>query len=87
MVVKSDPGQAVIWLAFACLIAGLVLSFYFPRRRAWARIEADRVGVAFLADPYVDREREFGLLVETLERRLDMPESNPPIPATSPQGR
>lgn len=87
MVVKRDPGQAVVWLAFACLIAGLVLSFYFPRRRAWARIEADTVGIAFLADPYVDREREFGLLVETLERRLDMPEPNPAVPVASTPGR
>jgi cytochrome c biogenesis protein len=70
LVVKDDPGQAVIWLAFGCLIGGLVLSFYFPRRRAWARLEGGRLGIAFLADPSVDREREFGLLVEALESAL-----------------
>ncbi len=37
MVIKNDPGQPIIWLAFGLLIAGLVLTFYFPRRRAWAR--------------------------------------------------
>ena len=37
MVIRNDPGQPVIWLAFGLLIAGLVLTFYFPRRRAWAR--------------------------------------------------
>ena len=39
MVIRSDPGQPLIWLAFGLLIAGLVLTFYFPRRRAWG---ADR---------------------------------------------
>jgi cytochrome c biogenesis protein ResB len=70
MVVKNDPGQVVIWVAFACLLGGLVGSFYFQRRRAWARIEGARVGLAFLADPSVDREREYRQLVEAVERRL-----------------
>ena len=38
MVIRNDPGQPVIWLAFGLLIVGLVLTFYFPRRRAWARV-------------------------------------------------
>lgn len=62
MVIKKDPGQPVIWTAFALLIVGLVLTFYFPRRRAWARITAGRVELAFVADRYVDAEREFGRL-------------------------
>jgi cytochrome c biogenesis protein len=69
MVVRSDPGQTLIWLAFGLLIAGLVLTFYFPRRRAWALIEDDRVALAFLADRYVDREREFGELRDEVVRR------------------
>jgi cytochrome c biogenesis protein ResB len=73
MVVKNDPGQSVVWIAFACLIGGIVVSFYFPRRRAWARIEGGRVGLAFLADPHVDRDREFELLVGAVERRLGTP--------------
>jgi cytochrome c biogenesis protein len=59
MVVKNDPGQPVIWLAFALLITGLAVTFYFPRRRAWARIDGDHIGLAFVADRYVDRDREF----------------------------
>lgn len=41
MVVKHDPGQPIIWLAYVCLILGLALTFYFPRRRVWARFEPD----------------------------------------------
>ncbi len=44
MVIKQDPGQRVIWVAFGLLIAGLVLTFYFPRRRAWARIQSGTRG-------------------------------------------
>jgi cytochrome c biogenesis protein len=66
MVIRNDPGQPVIWLAFALLIAGLVLTFYFPRRRAWARITDGRVELALVADRYVDAERELGQLVQAV---------------------
>jgi cytochrome c biogenesis protein len=69
MVVRADPGQPIIWLAFGLLIVGLVLTFYFPRRRAWARISGDRIDLAFLADRYVDREREFEQLREAVQGR------------------
>ena len=66
MVVKNDPGQGIIWTAFASLIAGLVLTFYFPRRRVWARIEGGRVMLALTADRYVDTQREFRDLLDAL---------------------
>ncbi len=62
MVIKNDPGQRVIWVAFGLLIVGLVLTFYFPRRRAWARVTDGRVELAFVADRYVDADGEFGKL-------------------------
>ena len=70
MVVRSDPGQPLVWLAFGLLIVGLVLTFYFPRRRAWALVEDDRIALAFLADRYVDQDREFGQLRDEVERRI-----------------
>ncbi len=70
MVVRSDPGQPLIWLAFGLLIVGLALTFYFPRRRAWARIADDRIALAFLADRYVDQERELGQLRDAVERHI-----------------
>jgi cytochrome c biogenesis protein len=69
MVIKNDPGQPVIWLAFALLIVGLALTFYFPRRRAWARITDEHVELAFVADRYVDADREFGRLREAVEAK------------------
>jgi cytochrome c biogenesis protein len=64
MVIKNDPGQWFIWVAFLSLISGLVLTFYFPRRRVWARLEGERVGFAMLGDRYVDVPREFRSLLD-----------------------
>jgi cytochrome c biogenesis protein len=70
MVVKRDPGQGLIWLAFLSLITGLVLTFYFPRRRVWARFEGGRLDLALAAERYVNAEREFGELLDDLSVRL-----------------
>jgi cytochrome c biogenesis protein len=64
MVVKRDPGQPVIWIAFGLLITGLVLTFYFPRRRVWARVEDGQVRLALLADRYVDADAELARVRE-----------------------
>jgi cytochrome c biogenesis protein len=66
MVIKRDPGQPVIWIAFLCLISGLVLTFYFPRRRVWARLDGDRLSVALTGDRYVNAGREFDDLLDAL---------------------
>ncbi len=70
MVIKKDPGQTLIWLAYLSLIIGLVLTFYFPRRRLWARMHGDHLEMAMLADRYVDVEREFNQLLDDLSTRL-----------------
>jgi cytochrome c biogenesis protein len=67
LIAKRDPGQGIVWLAFASLITGIAITFYLPRRRIWARIAPDgRVGLVWRADRYVDAEREFGRLLDDL---------------------
>jgi len=68
IVTRRDPGQPIIWVAYLSLISGIVLSFYFPRRRIWLRRTGDRLEVAMLADRYVDADREFGQLLADLSR-------------------
>ena len=67
LVVRRDPGQDLVWIAFALLLGGLVLTFYFPRRRVWVRLLPDRADVAMLADRYVDAPRELQELVRDLQ--------------------
>jgi len=66
MVIKNDPGAPVIWLAFLCLISGLVMTFYLPRRRAWIRLDGDTLRIVMTGDRYVDLSRELGRLREDL---------------------
>jgi cytochrome c biogenesis protein len=70
MVIKRDPGQGLIWIAYLSLITGLVLTFYFPRRRMWARLHGDHLELAFIGDRYVNAEREFNQVLEDLAVRL-----------------
>lgn len=69
MVIKNDPGAPVIWGAFLFLITGLCLTFYFPRRRTWVRLDGDVARVAVIADRYVDTERELQGVVAALRAR------------------
>jgi cytochrome c biogenesis protein len=67
LIAKRDPGQPIIWAAFATLIAGLAVTFYLPRRRVWARLGADgRLDLVGRSDRQVDFDREFGSLVDAI---------------------
>ena len=67
LIAKRDPGQGLVWIAFALLIAGITITFYRPRRRVWTRIAPDgRLGIVWRSDRYVDVEREFGRLLDQL---------------------
>ena len=67
VIAKRDPGQGIVWGAFASLIAGITITFYRPRRRIWARLSRDGdLGLVFRADRYVNVDREFGALLDDL---------------------
>lgn len=82
MVVKKDPGQGLIWVAYLSLISGLMLTFYFPRRRVWARLADGGLQLAFVADRYVDARREFDqLLADIAARTGQRPTRTVAVPA------
>jgi cytochrome c biogenesis protein len=67
LIAKRDPGQGLVWLAFGLLISGIVINFYFPRRRVWTRITSGgELAIVGRADRYVDFDREFGSLLDDL---------------------
>jgi len=67
LIAKKDPGQGIVWTAFGFLIVGLMISFWMPRRRIWARVEeGGRVSLVARTDRYVDLDREFGGLLDEL---------------------
>jgi len=70
VVVKRDPGAPIVWVSFLLLILGLSLTFYLPRRRAWARLDpSGELRLVARADRYVDLRREFGRLLDDLVAR------------------
>jgi cytochrome c biogenesis protein len=67
LIAKRDPGQGLVWIAAACLLIGLLITFWMPRRRVWARLGADgRLALVVRADRYVDVGREFGGVLDDL---------------------
>jgi cytochrome c biogenesis protein len=67
LIAKNDPGQGIVWTAFASLITGIAITFYLPRRRIWARVSrAGELAIVARSDRYVDVEREFGRLLDDL---------------------
>jgi len=38
--VSKDPGTWIVWVGSTILIIGLVVAFFVPHRRVWARVEA-----------------------------------------------
>ncbi|HYN48744.1 MAG TPA: cytochrome c biogenesis protein ResB [Candidatus Nanopelagicales bacterium] len=70
VIVRRDPGAPIVWGSFLLLIVGLSLTFYFPRRRTWARLApSGELRLVARADRYVDLRREFGRLLEDLVAR------------------
>ena len=67
LVAKEDPGQPIVWFAFLSLITGLLITFYLPRRRIWARLEPNgELRIVGRSERYVDFRREFGRLLDDL---------------------
>ena len=79
IIAKKDPGQGIVWTAFASLIIGLAITFYLPRRRIWARLmPTGELALVARSDRYVDLEREFGRFLDDLVRRRGTQGDGPP---------
>jgi cytochrome c biogenesis protein ResB len=64
--VRRDPGANFIWIAAGLLIAGLLVTFYVPRLRMWARIRGDEIVVAAQAE----RRGPFQTEIQRIEKEL-----------------
>ena len=88
LIAKQDPGQGIVWLAFAALITGTP---HHVLPAAAARLGAGRRRTASCAivgrsDRYVDFEREFGRLLDDLVARRGSPARRlrPPLRRAAP---
>lgn len=85
LIAKRDPGQGIVWLAFASLILGILITFWLPRRRVWARVDpTGRLAIVGRSDRYVDFVREFGgLLDDLVAARTPLPAPGATAPAAA----
>jgi cytochrome c biogenesis protein ResB len=56
--VKRDRGDYLVWAGVGLLLAGLMVTFWVPRRRLWAKITPARTQLAGQAGHLVKFERE-----------------------------
>ncbi len=64
--VRRDPGANFIWAAAGLLLAGLLVTFYVPRLRLWARVRPEETVIAGPAE----RSGAFRSEVRRLAREL-----------------
>jgi hypothetical protein len=65
--IRKDPGATFIWVAAGLLIAGLLVTFYVPRLRLWARVKDDELVIASVAE----RSGVFQAEVKHLTKELE----------------
>ncbi|TAK36855.1 MAG: cytochrome c biogenesis protein ResB [Chloroflexota bacterium] len=73
--VVRDPGVTLIWIASALMVIGLIMVFYFPHRRLWARCQPGADGQTEIWMAAITRRdlpfaREFQFLTNEVRERL-----------------
>ena len=56
--VKKDRSDTIIWVATGLLIGGLLITFWTPRRRLWAKVTPDRTYLAGQSTRLADFPKE-----------------------------
>lgn len=69
--VRRDRSDLLVWTGAALIVAGLVITFWVPRRRLWAKITPTRTWLAGQAPGHANYSRE-------LQRLLDAAGANNP---------
>lgn len=64
--VVRNSGETLLWTASALFLAGLLATFYWPRRRVWLRLSPHDTVITGIADRTVDLEGELDRLVAEL---------------------
>ncbi len=69
--VRKDRSDYLVWIGAGMLIAGLLVTFWVPRRRLWAKITPARIYLAGQAGHLVDFRREMAELARQAGAELD----------------
>jgi cytochrome c biogenesis protein len=56
--VRRDRSDTLVWIGAAAAVIGLMVTFWVPRRRLWAKIDGSRLALAGQAPGHADYTRE-----------------------------
>lgn len=70
--VSYQPGTPLIWLGSILVVGGMLLAFYTVNRKVWARLEGDRLSVAFWSHKFKEEFKK-SFLKELEELRHEGP--------------
>lgn len=80
LLVTKDAGSPWLWPVLALLVLSLWVTFTFPPRRFWVRVEGSQVRMAALKEHFVNMQRELATFARGLGNRPLRPET----PAETP---
>jgi cytochrome c biogenesis protein ResB len=69
--VKKDRSDYLVWIGAGMLVAGMVVTFWVPWRRLWAKITPTRIYMAGQSGRLVDFRREMAELAQRAGAELD----------------
>jgi cytochrome c biogenesis protein ResB len=72
--VKRDRSDYMVWAGAGLIVLGLMLTFWVPRRRLWARISRTGSALAGQAPGHADYPREMRRLAEKSGAPVDSAE-------------
>lgn len=69
--VKKDRSDYLVWIGAGMLIVGLLMTFWVPRRRLWAKITPTRIYMAGQSGHLLDFRREMAELAQRAGAEMD----------------
>ena len=73
LLVTKDAGSPLLWPTLALLVLSLWITFGFPPRRYWVRIEGSQVRMAALKEHFVNQQRDLDAYARALGNRPLLP--------------
>jgi cytochrome c biogenesis protein len=68
--VKRDRSDNLVWIGAGLIVVGLMITFWVPRRRLWAKIESTHAALAGQAPSHANYTRELAGLASAAGGRL-----------------
>lgn len=83
LLVTKDAGSPLLWPILALLLLSVWITFSFPPRRIWVKIDGDQAHMAALKEHFVNLQRDLDSFARALGNR-PLRQADPPLPVPAP---